>query len=214
MLRTRSSTVSTGDPSAASHPRQGAERCPLPCGRLDFSTELLTPCFLLGRKSWVSCGGKRQQVFSSSFFQSVLQTSSRPFFTIGEKLTCQHQFLASLQNSNPGKVQPICWFSSIFSLPKTQSLPKKLLQLCGSQLAGTCSCSREHTAGHDATRMPSAYQIQGFGCCHQTSVGLARGCPAPHAALHQHSPIISSLCHQICIALGTHVGVDRLRSGL
>lgn len=95
---------------------------------------------------WVQNPGypieKNAAFFFSPFPQSFLQT--HPFFTSGEMLTCQHCFSARLQNSNPGKVQPICLFSMVFSLPKAQSLPQKLLQLM-------CPCS---PGGCDAMRIP------------------------------------------------------------
>ena len=72
-------------------------------------------------------------------------------------LTCQHQFLPSLQNPNPGKVQPMCWFSTTFSLPKTQSLPEQPLRLRGGQLAGTRALQSGAHGGprcHEDARCP------------------------------------------------------------
>lgn len=174
MLCPWSGAASAGDASAASHPGQGAEGWTFP----------------LSCSPPASCWGQnpgypmRENTaffsFPSPFFSKYsanLNTSF--FFTMGELLTCQHQFLASLQNLNPGKVQPICWFPTIFSLPKAQSLPKKLLQLHSSQLAGTCPHTQEHMAA-----MPRGCSVstKAGALAAATRAGLLWGSPAPHTS--------------------------------
>lgn len=99
---------------------------------LDFSTEELTPRLLLGTKPWVSCRGKY------SFFSSL------PF----SKVFCRHipfhhwgnadspaLFFSPFTKFKPMKSSANMLFSMIFSLPKAQSLPQKLLQLTGLQVS-------------------------------------------------------------------------------
>lgn len=86
---------------------------------------------------------------------SVLQTSTHRFFTVGDMLTRQHQFLTSLQYSELGQVQPMYRLFTICQNLKT--FPKS----CCSTTAHSCEHvprGQGHTASHDAMRMLSAYQ--------------------------------------------------------
>lgn len=89
-----------------------------------------------------------------------------------------------------------------------------------SQAAGASLWLTAHVPAAWSTWRPQCHEdaqcqlMLEFGCCHQTSAGLPWGPPVPHDTLHQHSPIISSFCHQLCIAPGIHVGMDLLQGDL
>lgn len=136
---------------------QGPQCCPALLRMVGLFCSAAHP-LLLGGEKILGILGRKYSFLSPHPCFSVLQTSTHRFFTVGDMLTRQHQFLTSLQYSDLRQVQPMYWRFAVLSLPKTQTLPKKLLQHHSSELWAHVPCGQGHIAGHDAMRMLSAYQ--------------------------------------------------------